>query len=154
MISVKPPNQLEIGLPCKKLLGCISKDLVKIGDDYIRIRDEFLSYHDLYHLEVSCLERIKIGNHLVSGIHGINSPVLHDSPIVEEYSGILDEARVAIHEWLTRPSIFNTLKLIGWMLWLMTQGINPISALISHIRVLNKNIIYKGVQSTSSFLHS
>ncbi|NJL10056.1 MAG: hypothetical protein HC908_07475, partial [Calothrix sp. SM1_7_51] len=85
-------------------------------------------------------------NYLVSGIHGINSPVLHDFPIIEEYDGILDEARVAIHEWLTRPSIFNTLKFIGWMFWLVTQKINPISVLISHIRVLNKNIIYKRVR--------
>lgn len=102
----------------------------------IKVRDCWLEYHDLYHLEVACLERIQIGKHKVSGIHGLNIPLFHDSPIVAEYGGLLDEVRVAFHEWLTRPSIFNTIKAISWMVWLVLRGINPIAVLIRHIKVM------------------
>lgn len=76
---------------------------------------------------------------MVSGIHGINSPILHDSPIIEEYDGILDEARVAIHEWLTRLSIFSSFKLIFWIFWLITQRINPIAVIIRHARSMKRH---------------
>ena len=102
----------------------------------IKVRGCWLEYHDLYHLEVACLERIQIGKYMVSGIHGLNIPMFHESPIVEEYGGLLDEVRVAFHEWLTRPSIFNTIKAISWMGWLVSRGINPIAVLIRHIKVL------------------
>ncbi len=83
-----------------------------------------------------------MGKYQVSGIHGINSPIFHDSPIIEEYDGLLDEARVAFHEWLTRASFFNTIKLIGWIFWLITQRINPIQVLINHLQVLNRDISF------------
>lgn len=136
------PSEISLDFSFKKLLGCISKDPVNFGDSQIYLYDDWLCYHDLYHLEVSCLERIQMGKYQVSGIHGINSPVFHDSPIVEEYDALLDEARVAFHEWLTRTSFFNTLKLIGWFFWLIAQGINPIQVLISHLKVLNRDIIF------------
>jgi hypothetical protein len=137
-----PPSQILIDLSIKKSLGCVSKDRVKIGGRLINIRDDLLCYHDLYHLEVSCLPRIQMGNYQVSGIHGINSPIFHDTEIISEYHPLLDEARVAFHEWLTRTSIFNTLKLIGWSIWLITQGVNPIGVLIRHLKVLNWDIIF------------
>jgi hypothetical protein len=137
-----PPSQILIDLSIKKSLGCVSKDRVKIGGRLINIRDDSLCYHDLYHLEVSCLPRIQMGNYQVSGIHGINSPIFHDTEIISEYHPLLDEARVAFHEWLTRTSIFNTLKLIGWSIWLITQGVNPIGVLIRHLKVLNWDIIF------------
>lgn len=136
------PSEISLDLSCKKLLGCISKDPVNLGGMGICLHGDTLSYHDLYHLEVSCLERIQMGKYQVSGIHGINSPMFHDSPIVEEYDGLLDESRVAFHEWLTRISLFNTLKLIGWCFWLITQGINPIAVLVNHVKVLNHDIIF------------
>ncbi|MBE9039058.1 hypothetical protein [aff. Roholtiella sp. LEGE 12411] len=152
MAKIITPAEILIGLSLKKLLGCISKDRVKIGKIMIHLHGDLLCNHDLYHLEVSCLPRIKMGKYRVSGIHGINSPMFHDSPIIEEYDGFLDEARVAFHEWLTRRSLFNTLKLIGWMLWLITQGVNPIGVLISHNRVLNRDLILMPVLNTMTFL--
>ncbi|AFZ57741.1 hypothetical protein ACOWPH_05285 [Anabaena sp. PCC 7938] len=149
MDKLIPPSQIWIDLSVKKMLGCISKERVKIGGRLIHIHDDLLCYHDLYHLEVSCLPRIKMGQHHVSGIHGINSPMFHDTEIIGEYDAFLDEARVAFHEWLTRTSFFNTLKLIGWSIWLMNRGINPIEVLISHLRVLNRDIIFYPARSQS-----
>ena len=136
MIQLTPPSKVGRSIPIRKILGCTSAKPIKLGDYLIKVRGHSLEYHDLYHLEVSCLERIQIGKHKVSGIHGINIPLFHDSPIVKEYSGLLDEVRVAFHEWLTRPSIFNTIKAISWMGWLVSRGINPIAVLIRHIKVL------------------
>jgi hypothetical protein len=153
MAKILTPAEIWIGLWLKKSLGCISKDRVKIGDTQINIHNDLLCNHDLYHLEVSCLPRIQMGKYQVSGIHGINSPIFHDTTIVEEYNGLLDEARVAFHEWLTRTSVFNTLKLIGWMLWLLIQGINPISVLINHFRVLNWDIILFPTLHKVNFMH-
>ncbi|MEA5621265.1 hypothetical protein VB711_26020 [Cronbergia sp. UHCC 0137] len=141
MAKFIPPSQLGLDLSIKRLLGCNSKDIVKIGNSRIYLHDDWLCYHDLYHLEVSCLPRISMGKYQVSGIHGINSPIFHDQPIVEEYDSLLDEARVAVHECLTRTTLFNILKLICWMFWLMTQEINPIAVLINHLRVLNRDIV-------------
>jgi hypothetical protein len=145
------PSQIEIGWGLKKAIGCISKERVKFGNTYVNINNDLLCYHDLYHLEVSCLPRIQIGKHLVSGIHGIDSPFFHDSPIVPEYDGIFDEVRVAFHEWLTRPAFFNTFKIVSWMYWLVAQGINPIAVLIRHYRSLNPDIVYKDVRTNITF---
>ncbi|WP_017655225.1 hypothetical protein [Fortiea contorta] len=142
MLKFIAPNEIQIELSWKRALGCNSKDPVKFGDITVILNGDLLCYHDLYHLEVSCLKRIKMGKYQVSGIHGINSPIFHDEPIVAEYSGLLDEARVAFHECLTRTTIFNTLKLLGWMIWLITQRINPIGVLIEHLRVLNRDILF------------
>ncbi|MBW4644237.1 MAG: hypothetical protein KME23_14840 [Goleter apudmare HA4340-LM2] len=142
MLKLIPPSEISLELSLKKSLGCISKEPVNFGDAQIYINGDSLCYHDLYHLEVSCLKRIQMGKYQVSGIHGINSPIFHDSPIIEEYDGLLDEARVAFHEWLTRASFFNTIKLIGWIFWLITQRINPIQVLINHLQVLNRDISF------------
>lgn len=136
MIPQTPPSEIGKNIALREILGCISSERVRIGNYMIKVRGHWLDYHDLYHLEVACLARIQIGKDKVSGIHGLNVPMFHDSPIVEEYSGLLDEVRVAFHEWLTRPSIFNTLKAISWMVWLVLQGINPIAVLIRHLKVL------------------
>ncbi len=138
LVTIPPPCHFRTGRQIKKLLGCISTEPIKVGDDPVKLRGYWLCYHDLYHIEVSYLERIQMGRYKVSGIHGINSPVFHDSTIVPEYDGLLDEARVALHEWLTRTSAFNTCKVICWIFWLMTQGINPLAVLNRHIRVLQR----------------
>ncbi|MEP0885192.1 hypothetical protein NDI49_26945 [Trichocoleus sp. ST-U3] len=122
----------------KKMLGCISLILVKIGDQPVRVRDRWIHYHDLYHLEVSLLERILMGRDWVSGIHGINAGVFHESTIIGEYDSFLDEARIAIHEALTRPTPFSQLKALCWMTLLLLQGINPLAVLLRHLRSMKK----------------
>ncbi|KAB8335157.1 hypothetical protein SD80_002060 [Scytonema tolypothrichoides VB-61278] len=133
-ISAKNSNIVSF----KKALGCISLIPIKIGNEHLILRGFCINYHDLYHLEVSQLERIKIGKSWVSGIHGINSPVFHNSPIVEEYDGYLDEARIAIHEGLTRPSAFSLLKGLCWIILLILKGIDPLAVLIRHIKSMEK----------------
>jgi hypothetical protein len=134
MIKIPPPSEYGLRIPIRKVLGCTSKEPVKVGYFLVKVRGYLLDYHDLYHLEVSFLERIQIGKDMVSGIHGINSPVLHEFPITEEYNEIFDEVRVAMHECLTRPSIFSLFKAIFWFFWLITQGINPITVIVRHIK--------------------
>lgn len=122
----------------KKTLGCISLILLKVGNQPVRVRGKWIHYHDLYHLEVSLLDRILIGRDWVSGIHGINSRVFHEAPIIEEYDSFLDEARIALHEALTRPTAFSQLKALCWMTLLLLQGINPVAVLLRHLRSMRK----------------
>jgi hypothetical protein len=152
MAILIPPSKVLKRIPIREALGCISKKIVKEGDKPVEVRGFLLCYHDLYHLEISCMERIQIGRYKVSGIHGINSPMFHDCPIVVEYNGLLDEARVAFHEWLTRRSTFNTIKVLCWMGWLTSQGINPIAVLNRHIRVIKTHPTTTGVSLTSQQL--
>uniref|UniRef100_B8HSX0 Uncharacterized protein n=1 Tax=Cyanothece sp. (strain PCC 7425 / ATCC 29141) TaxID=395961 RepID=B8HSX0_CYAP4 len=114
----------------KRWLGCKS--------DRSRLWDTVeLSQHEVNHLQISRLSRIRMGQHRVSGIHGINSPVFHPEPIVVEYDGLLDEARVALHEGMTDQSIFSGAKMFLWLCWLSCQGINPIAVYIRHCKSIN-----------------
>lgn len=122
----------------KKQLGCISLIPIKIGKEHIRVRGVCIHYHDLYHLEVAQLERIKMGKNMVSGVHGLKVSVFHQFLKSQEYDGFLDEARIAIHEGLTRPTAFSIIKALCWMTLLMLQGINPIAVVIRHIRSMKK----------------
>jgi hypothetical protein len=122
----------------KHRLGSISLIPIKIGKRGVKVRNVWIHYHDLYHLEVAQLDRIQMGNHWVSGVNGINGRVFHDTPIVEEYDSFLDEARIAIHESLTRPSAFSQLKLLCWIGLLLIQGINPWAVIIRHMKSLKK----------------
>ena len=137
MISFTP-NKLPISWKVKTLLGCISKKTATHQGKIVKIRDITLCHHDLYHLEVAQLERIRIGKYLVSGIHGINSSVFHELSIVVEYDGILDEVRVAFHEFIMKTSFYNTLKAIAWMGWLAINGINPIVVVWQHYMSLKR----------------
>jgi hypothetical protein len=118
----------------KKRFGCISLIPIKVQNEHIRIRNVCIHYHDLCHLEVAQLKRIQMGRYMVSGIHGLNAKVFHDMQNNQEYDGFLDEARIAIHEWLTRTTIFSSIKLICWMILLILYGINPIAVIIRHIQ--------------------
>lgn len=129
-IGIKNPQIAKL----KNILGCISLIHIKVGGENIKVRNVDIQYHDLYHLEVAQLERIRMGKHLVSGIHGINTAVFHNCEIVEEYDSFFDEARIAIHEGLTRTTPFSILKALCWMIWLILQGINPFAVLMRHIR--------------------
>lgn len=122
----------------KKHFGCISLIPITIKREHIRIKNVCIHYHDLCHLEVARLDRIQMGKHMVSGIHGLAAGVFHEVPVEREYDGFLDEARIAIHEWLTRTTIFSSIKLICWLILLILYGINPIAVVIRHIRSLNK----------------
>ncbi len=153
MIKIPPPSEYGLRIPIRKLLGCTSKEPVKVGYFLVKVRGYLLDYHDLYHLEVSFLERIQIGKDMVSGIHGINSPVLHEFPITEEYNGIFDEVRVAMHECLTRPSIFSLFKAIFWFFWLIKQGINPITVIVRHIKSMQCYQLEKAWLDNIVFVH-
>ena len=130
------PNRWCIPWSLKTALGCISKKVVTDNGEIVTIRGIPLDYHDFYHLEVARLARIKIGKHQVSGIHGINSPVLHESHIIEEYDGIFDEVRVAFHEFMMRTSVYNTFKATAWFGWLIFKGINPVAVIYRHYKTL------------------
>ena len=124
----------------KKILGYNARDSAIINGSPIILQGYTLRNHDIYHLEIAQLERIQIGKYMVSGIHGINSSVFHDFPITEEYESFLDEARVAFHEWLTRPSLINTIKTFIWMNWLTFNGINSFAVLYRHYKSLSRYI--------------
>lgn len=133
-IVIKNPKIIRL----KEKLGCISCILIKINERYLKVRGVCIHYHDLYHLEVAQLERIRIGEYWISGIHGINSRVFHPTPLEQEYDSFFDEARVAIHEWLTRPTLFSLLKMFCWTLFLILQGINPLAVGIRHLNSMQK----------------
>ena len=120
----------------RKKVGYTSIDPVIEDGKQLTIRNHQINYHDFYHLEVSKLERIKIGKYMVSGIHGINSPYFHNEPITEEYDSALDEGRVAVHEWLVKTSLANTLKLLIWIIWFSLHRINPIAVIDRHHKSL------------------
>ena len=135
---VRKLKSLRKTLWLKKILAYTAREPVITNNSPVTVRGYPLCNHDLYHLEISQLERIQIGKHMVSGIHGINSPVFHDLPITEEYESFLDEARVAFHEWLTRTSLINTLKAFLWSNWLIFKGINPFAVIYRHYKTLAK----------------
>jgi hypothetical protein len=126
-------------------LGSISLDPVQQDGQmaWVGIEREHLCFHNLYHIEVSQLDRILIGNAWVSGMNGFSSPMFHAIPIMPEYDGVLDELRVAIHEWLTRPSFYNTGKLINWIVWMRRHGINPVTVIHNHYRTLKHRLNYQ-----------
>lgn len=127
----------------KRFLGCLSYDAVIENEKPLEIKGYIYNYHNLFHYEVSHLARIMMGQNKVSGIHGFYSSMFHDCYLEPEYNGTLDEARVAIHEWLTRTSIFSTLKAINWMVWLTLIKINPIRVVIAHVKSIKQ---YQGDQ--------
>lgn len=140
-----PPKRYKKLVKIKEAIGCISWDLVYQDGKPLKIRGYEYNYHNLFHYEISCLERIQIGRDLVSGIHGFYSPMFHDTVIEPEYDGILDEARLTIHEWLTRTSLFGTLKAFNWMICLASMKINPIDVVIRHgksIKNYQGNILF------------
>ena len=144
------PQKLPIPWNVKTALGCISKKTVIREGKIVKVRDTPLCYHDLYHLQVANLDRIQIGKHQVSGINGINSTVLHEYPIVEEYDGIFDEVRVAFHEFMTKTSFYNTIKAIVWAAWLILHGINPAAVMWRHYLSLKSS---SNVADTIDFFH-
>ena len=135
---IKKLKSLRKILWIKNIINYTARDRAIVNGSPVIVRGRHLCNHDLYHLETSYLERIKIGKDMVSGIHGINSPVFHALPITEEYEGFLDEARVAFHEWLTRTSLINTLKAFLWMIWLIFNGINSFAVLYRHYKTLSQ----------------
>ena len=122
----------NLNLYLRQVCGYISTFPVKVQDDFLTIDGHILTHHDLLHYEISLLDRIAIGGDWVSGIHGIALAIFPDGPKRSEYDGLLDEARVAMHEWLTQPTLYNTCKLLNWFVWLPQQRINPFGTLFRH----------------------
>jgi hypothetical protein len=105
---------------------------VVIAGHPVVVRGYWIHYHNLYHLEINSLARILMGKDFVSGIGGFYSPMYHDEETPPEYDGILDEARVAVHEAITRPSMYSTVKLFAWSFWFLRQWMNPIAIIYRH----------------------
>lgn len=119
-------------LSLRRWFGYISTLPVKVSGEFLVFKQHVFAHHDLLHYEIALLDRIAIGEHSVSGLHGICLSLFPDGPTVPEYDGLLDEARVAMHEWLTQPTIYNTCKLLNWFIWLQKQRINPFCVLYCH----------------------
>ena len=122
----------------KKKLGCVSTTPVVVAGRPVIIKGEWVHHHNLYHLEISYLDRILMGRDWVSGIHGFYSSMYHDVEIQAEYNGFLDEARVAVHESLIHPSIYTFIKLLRWSLWFIRHGMNPIAIVYRHWKSLQR----------------
>ncbi len=146
MMQLSTPNDFQIikklklltkNSPIRKAVHYVARNPAIFNNSPIIVRGYHICNHDLYHLEVSCLERIQMGQHMVSGIHGINCPLFHDFPITEQYDSSFDEARVAFHEWLTRTSLLNTIKVFLWINWLVFQGINPLAVIYRHYKTIH-----------------
>lgn len=134
-ITIRHFNQykpLTISHAWKKKLGCISTTPVVVAGRPVIIKGEWVHHHNLYHLEISYLDRILMGTDWVSGIHGFYSSMYHDVEIQSEYNGFLDEARVAVHESLIHPSIYTSIKLLRWSLWFIQHRMNPIAIVYRH----------------------
>jgi hypothetical protein len=116
----------------KRCLGYWSTSPVYVDGQALKLNGHVFEHHDLLHYEVSLLSPILLGSAMVSGIHGICLPFFPNRPPVSEYDGLLDELRVALHEWLTMPSIYNTFKLFNWFIWMLQNSINPFAALWRH----------------------
>ncbi len=127
---------LTLSHALKKKLGCISTTPVVVAGRPVIIKGEWVHHHNLYHLEISYLDRILMGRDWVSGIHGFYSSMYHDVEIEAEYNGFLDEARVAVHESLIHPSIYTFIKLLWWSLWFIRHGMNPIAIVYRHWKSL------------------
>ncbi|MGD1921617.1 MAG: hypothetical protein ACFCAD_23625 [Pleurocapsa sp.] len=122
----------------KRLLGCLSYDIVIRDDEPLQIEDYVYNYHNLFHYEISNLDRINMGKDRVSGIHGFYSPMFHDRNFEPEYNGMLDEARVAIHEWITRTSIFSTFKALNRIIWIASIRVNPMLVIVDHTKSIKE----------------
>jgi hypothetical protein len=134
----KPYAFPDLSLQVRLLFGYVSTLPVKVSGELLLLDEHVFEYHDLLHYEVSLLERIRIGQDMVSGIHGICLPIFPNVPKQSEYDGVLDEARVAFHEFLTRPSVYNTFKLVNWFVWLFKNQMNPFSIMYLHYGTLRR----------------
>lgn len=71
-----------------------------------------------------------------------------------EYDGVLDEIRVAIHEWMTRPSFYNTCKMVNWIIWMISQGINLVTTLLRHLETLKSKDFHLIQYLSKAHFHS
>jgi hypothetical protein len=126
----------DLSFELKRFFGFLSSVPLEIDSYPLQLRGHKLDHHDFLHYEVSLLEPIQIGADQVTGIHGLCLWFLVDADLKPAYDGLLDEARVGIHEWVTRPTIYNTFKLMNWIVWFLRQGINPFAVIMRHLRTL------------------
>lgn len=128
-----------------------AKEWVKsmLGDknqDYIPVayKGYWMHPHDIAHLKVAELDPIPMGKgHPVNGINGISSqvaPHFHpDKPDYRpQYNGLLDEYRVAIHQWQEKKSLISGVRLLFYMVAYRHLEKHPLKALKAHKKAVEK----------------
>jgi len=90
------------------------------------------------HCYVSTLPPMGMGGYQVTGIHGVDIPQFWGSTsITPSYPGLLDEARVGIHQFLSTPYVPSyQARYIHYCLYLHRQGINPLVVTYHHWKSL------------------
>jgi hypothetical protein len=117
----------------KKLLGDTNNTQYKLCPH----RQLVLCEHDRDHIAVSLLAPVVICGYSVDGISGIDIPEFHDYPSTPLYPGELDEARVAIHQVMVRPSLLAVLRAGLWLVRIAKWGGNPIRVVADHYKSIN-----------------
>ncbi len=122
-----------------RLMKIIVADKNEIMTDVLDpIEQKPINLHDATHLLIAKMPPIKMGNYQVTGVNGINIDTFHPTKELfqEEYSGILDEARVAIEQFCSTPCRPASLgRMIYYAGWLKKHDIDPVKALKDHIKV-------------------
>ncbi len=105
---------------------------------YVEYEGRQMWHHDVVHIEVSKLVPIDIDGHQVDGISGINIPEFHgEDHFVPMYDGMLDEARVGFHQWMSYPhKPYSWVILVNYVVYLASKGINPIVVILRHAQTL------------------
>ncbi len=118
----------------KKVLKGILRDTNE--SSYEKVNGQWLSHHDRCHLEVAALPALPMGKDMITGIAGVCIPEFSNAHCTPQYDGLLDECRVAIHQALAYPSACGYVRLCSWCFWMVSRGINPISATLAHRSML------------------
>lgn len=91
--------------------------------------------HDWIHLDVAKLPPIELAGHMVDGISGIPIPEFFPDQLPEAaaYDGMLDEVRVGLHHWFTRPEkVYSWVILANYYVWMLSNGVNPVAVTYRH----------------------
>lgn len=106
--------------------------LVEVG-----IEKKWLSNHDQAHIECSKLSSIQMGDTWVNGINGVSIPEFGREGLMPHYSAYFDECRVAIHQWCKKKTPCSTARLVYYCYWMITNGVNPVTTILAHIKSMN-----------------
>jgi hypothetical protein len=118
----------------KKVSGDNNPDITNIIDV---VTGEPLCHHDATHILVSTMPPVNIGGYQVTGINGVNVPMFHfdNSEFKEEYSGILDEARVAVEQFCASPARPSAAgRMAHYVILLKKYGIDACDVLKDHVK--------------------
>ncbi len=105
--------------------------------DTVRYGTSTFTYHDYLHIIIATtLAPIKMGDYLVTGIHGI--PVQEFFPLsytnrTPLYPGILDEYRLTTHQFFIEPTLLRLASLMNASVLLYrAMGYNPLPIIYQH----------------------